>query len=365
MIAVRPKLVQVGGPFDRTSMRSYARTPMIQASYPKPAYPRSWHLLSAALAVLCVCGCEVTGPRGVAYTTHAWSQDGLTGRRFSTPHFEIISTLDDAEFEAALPAFLEAAYRRYERTVPVPQRPGGASGADKKLTTYIFGARRQWQRFVQRRYVARYDLYRKIRSGGFTEGAISVSFYTDRSSTLATLAHEGWHQYVGARIDHPPPPWLNEGLACYHEAVEFIGDRPRFTPRRNTFRINSLREALHRDELLTLREIVDVDAGRVISQDHSRITKTYYAQAWALITFLRHGAGGRYASRFKQLLADIGTGDYRARAGAYGLGRREAEADGAHANLTLGRATFEAYFACTPESLADAYYDYLVRLAGF
>ena len=38
-----------------------------------------------------------------------------------------------------------------------------------------------------------------------------------------------------------------------------------FTPQHNTFRINSLREAVQRDELLPLTQIVRTDAGEVIS----------------------------------------------------------------------------------------------------
>ena len=282
----------------------------------------------------------------------AWSYEGLTGRRITTKHFEIISTLRDVEFEDALPRFLEMTYRRYERMLPAPARPSCP------LTIYIFATRQEWEWFTRRRFPSRYEVYSRIRQGGYTEGDMSVSFYVNRSGTLATLAHEAWHQYVGSRFDTPIPAWLNEGLACYHEALHVARDRPVFTPRHNTFRINSLCEAVQRDTLLSVGGIVDTDAGQVISQDDSRITQVYYAQAWALVTFLRHGAGGRYADAFDRLLTDVTEGTFGVHVGAARLGSSDPS------GTSVGRAAFEAYFGLV-DAVADEYYDHLVRVCGF
>ena len=35
-----------------------------------------------------------------------------------------------------------------------------------------------------------------------------------------------------------------------------------------------------------MKQIVDTHAGQVIAENHSVVTRTYYAQAWALVTFL-------------------------------------------------------------------------------
>ncbi|UCC29688.1 MAG: DUF1570 domain-containing protein [Phycisphaerales bacterium] len=308
----------------------------------------------ALAPLLSVVGCATNGtPQRIEVWTGAWSEEGLTGRRFVTEHFEIVTTLRDAEFEAALPRFLEAAYKRYAGTIAPPE------DVESKLTTYVFNTRSEWVRFARRRFPARYEVYSRIRSGGFTESHASVLFYVSRGTTLATLAHEGWHQYVGSRFDAPIPAWLDEGLACYHEAVEFAGAVPRFTPQRNTLRINSLREAVQTGTDMSLREIIDTNAGRIIMQHHSGITQLYYAQAWALVTFLRHGAGGRFAAAFDRMLDDIADGTLSVRVSAAGLGA----AGGS--DLTFGEAVFRAYFDQRPEELSEQYYDHLVRVAGF
>ncbi len=289
----------------------------------------------------------------IAVAIEPWSEEGFTGRRLVTEHFEIISTLRDPEFEAALPGFLEACHTQYEAMILFP------ADVEMRLPAYIFGTRSEWARFSRRRFPARYDVYSRIRSGGFTEGATSVSFHVSRAATLATLAHEGWHQYIGVRLETPIPAWLNEGLACYHEAVEFAGATPGFTPQHNTFRINSLREAIQTDKVMTLQRIVDTDAGRVITRHHAGISQIYYAQAWALATFLRHGASGRHAPAFDRMLRDLADGTFAVRVSAATLGTAGA------GDLSVGEAAFRAYFEHTPDQLADEYYDHLIRIAGF
>ena len=311
---------------------------------------KSLPLLALALAGS---GCATfSGPDRAPATMQPWSQEGFTGRRITTAHFDIISTIRDPEFEIALPTFVEAAYKRYEATLPPP------GGADTKLTMYVFGTRTEWERFTRRRFPVRYPIYSQIHAGGFTEGDVSVSFYPNRAATLATLAHEGWHQYVGSRFDSPIPAWLNEGLACAHEAVQFAGSEPRFTPRHNTFRINNLREAVRMDTLLSLDQIIATDAGRMIGGGDARRTETYYAQAWALVDFLRHGAGGRYADAFDRLLADIANDTFRVHLSAARLGMT----DGAPA---LGELAFQTYFGGPSSGAADEYYDHLIRVTGF
>jgi len=289
----------------------------------------------------------------VPASVEPWSEFGLAGRHYATEHFDLISTLRDAEFEEALPTVLEAMYSQYETTLP------SRGGQEPRLTTYLFGTRSEWASFARRRFPVRYETYSRIRSGGFSEGGTSVSFYVGRSAALATLAHEGWHQYVSLRTSTPIPAWLNEGLACYHEALEMADLRPRFTPERNTFRINSLREAIQTDTLMSLREIVDTDAGRVISRHHGGVAQTYYAQAWALVTFLRHGAGGRFAPAFDRMLQEMAAGTLSARVSAAKVISPDA------IDQAAGAATMYAYFGHTPDELADAYYDHLIRVAGF
>lgn len=309
--------------------------------------------VAAIPLTLWVAGCATTSQTKTRSVVEPWTQESFSGKRITTEHFDVFSTVRDDEFELGLPAFVEAVYRRYEATLPSP------AGKGDRLSVYIFGTRFEWSSFTQRRFPHRGALYSKIGAGGFTEKGVSVLFYVDRGATLATLAHEGWHQYVESRFDVRIPAWLNEGLACYHEAVECAGVEPVFTPQRNTFRIAAVREALQRDTLMTLSELVNTNAGEVISQDHSGITRVYYTQAWSLVTFLRHRRAGRYAAQFNRLLQDVSDGSYAVRLSAARL------ASAGKPQTSLNEVVFETYFGCAPEELADEYYDYIVRLVGY
>ena len=44
----------------------------------------------------------------------------------------------------------------------------------------------------------------------------------NRKKMLETVRHEGFHQYLDG-VMSDPPPWLNEGLAMYYEALPPAG----------------------------------------------------------------------------------------------------------------------------------------------
>ncbi len=309
-------------------------------------------LILTTLTVL-VPGCTdglFAGKKSVVLQRADWSDRGLIGRKITTEHYTVYSTIPDPDFEQYIPELLEAAYDRYEDTFD--------TRFDKplELTTYVFGARREYEWFIKQNYRARFDTYSRIRTGGFTEGTTSVNIHTSRSTTLATLVHEGWHQYVAGRLKRPIPAWLNEGLACYHESVSFAGNKPKFSPKHNTFRINSLREAVQRKEMIPLAKIVDTHAGQVIRQNHSVYTQTYYAQAWALTLFLKHK---EFGSEFDRMMHDIANGEFTARVGATRLTQPD------RSDASFGLATFVHYFNCRPQDIEDEYYEHVLELCGF
>ncbi len=300
--------------------------------------------------VLAGCATAARSPQ-VSPVISPWAQEGLVGRRMVTEHFEIVSTLTDREFERAVPEVLEASYRHFGRTLPPP-----AIGEATRLKTFVFGTRAEWLRYTARHYPARFALYSRIHAGGFSDGDTAVSFYSTRSDTLATLVHEAWHQYTAARRD-ALPGWLNEGLACYHEAVSLSRGSPAFTPRRNTHRLNALREALQSNAALSIAQLLATDAGRVVGDDHSLQTQRYYAQVWGLVVYLKHEAGARSAASFARMLEDIAGG----RAGARVTAQRVGTA--ALAPVSDGEAWFRAYWG-DPQALESGYFDFLVRVSG-
>jgi len=253
----------------------------------------------ALVAVLSAgCASDSAAP-SFTQQTEPWQFAGIAGRRITTDHFQINSTLTDTDLEAHLPAFLEAAHVHYATLLPA-----GAEESDP-LVGYVFQTRRQWERFTQRFTGARARTYLRISTGGYTHRGVSVVYNIRRDPTLAVIAHEGLHQYVARRFDEPIPAWLNEGLACYVESVWFDGTRLTLRPVRNRFRRNHLREAVIEKRLFALTDLLDTHAGRVLHDGGDRVA-AYYAQAWALVLFLRDGPVQAYRKGFSRLLADAG-----------------------------------------------------------
>jgi len=303
---------------------------------------------TTAIAAAWLTGCATSGPREpISFTSSPWVEKELSGRRLVTEHFDIWSTLRDGEFEVALPEFLELAYSHYVATIPPPE------GESPRLNVYILGTPSEWAQFVMFRQPPGVDIHMLTRADGFTHESMSACVYEDRATTLAALAHECWHQYIGTRSSMPIPAWLDEGLGCCFEVLQVSNGKRKYDPARNSIRLKGLREAIGRGKLLPLEMLVISDAASISGHYNADLTQTYYAQVWALVTFLRDGADGRFAKDFDHLLDDVGNGRFLARVSAHKL-----QAPGGD-EIPFGEAAFQAYFKTTTKALSDDYYGYL------
>ncbi|RME38854.1 MAG: DUF1570 domain-containing protein [Planctomycetota bacterium] len=293
-----------------------------------------------------------------APTAELWTGEGLAGKRILTEHFELIATLGDEALMEALPDFLEQAYTCYVETLPPPDS-AGRTGSKRRLTTYVFGHRSQWEHYLRRRHPAWLDVHGWIRHGGFTDGTTSYSFFTNRPATLATVAHEGWHQYVARFYPDTLPAWLNEGLACGFESVAYESKGPRFRPRRNPWRLNTLRKALQQDRLIPLEELLAMETSELADRREAGIAERYYAQSWALVTWLRFEGEPKRKRAFDRMLQDVRAGTFRAKVTGAVLTESRLH------DAPFPRAAYVFYFDETPADAWDAYYEYLVRLVGF
>jgi len=310
-------------------------------------------IATTALGIMLTSGCGGgTGDLDVAVTQEDWQYQHTPGVHLTTEHFDVYTTTEDQELRSYLPGFLEATYRQYADLLPPPP------GEHPRLQTYLFANQRQWDSFVRRNFPQRYDVYARIQVGGFAEGGTCVAYNVQpRSYTLSVIANEGMHQYFGVHFEQRIPAWLNEGMACYCEGFDFRRGRPVFTPQRNTVRLNPLREALAGDTLLPLPELLATDAGQVIIQSRSRAVRTYYAQAWALIVYLRHGADGGYAERFEAMMADVAAGQLGRRARA---ARLTAPDPGA---VHFGESVFRAYIDEDLDAFDERFRAFMAKLA--
>lgn len=300
---------------------------------------RPWPLGLGILLLLP--GCQ--GLQAKHFTQDSWRFAGRDGRHYSTDHFEIYTTAANEQLAAALPGFMEAAHRNYREFVSPYLPANRISTAGPPPTLYLFHDRETWQRFVDDRYPVRRELYARIKNGGITEGTTSIIFYTQPASTLATVAHEGWHQFAAQEGLIAMPPWLSEGLACTFEDYDVTRAQPRWNRGQNRFRQPVLEEIHIRESLLPLRDLLSTDIGEVVAQDDSRWTQAYYAHAWALVLFLEKDRSTRDA--FARMMRDLFDGSFALRIQASAIG---------HAAEPFGLTAFRHYFG-EPSLVEPAY----------
>ena len=300
--------------------------------------------------LLGLAGCASSGRPEPSTAIDPWKDGGLSGQRIVTPHFELFTTVTDTEFVAALPRLLESAHDQFEKTLPSP-------ADNHRLTSYLFQSRPQWEHFCRERWPARSDVVTRIHLGGYTSGDTSASFFADRSTAIATLVHESWHQYVAARFDSMPG-WLHEGMACYFEAVEWDGATPRCGSVRNSFRLNSLRAALEPGRWRPLAELLDSRVADLLGSGDSCATHEYYAQVWALVVYLQHSGQNAHAQTLTTLFHDIADGSLRTKVSAWRV------TSGVAPDIDYAAAVFQTYFGSNLAPMDLALKQYAQKLCG-
>lgn len=278
-----------------------------------------------------------------------WSFGRRQGSKLTSAHYAIYTTCRSRPFVQALPDFMEACYEAYSTLLPPRAEPS------QPMETYLFQSRWDWERFTEKFAPDRADTYKKIRRGGYSERGITVSHYNSQRATLSILAHEGLHQFLEMTGRGRIPAWVNEGLACYFESFDIVDGRPVFTPENNSLRAPYLREALIRDALIPLEEILGTHAGIAVHQPSSHV-RSYYAQEWSLVVFLLSDeAPADYRDGFRALLLDLGTPEMQRRA------QSRLDAAGG-AGMSTGEAVFRAYISDDFQKFDADYRNFLLDL---
>ncbi|HLL90355.1 MAG TPA: hypothetical protein VK324_13735, partial [Tepidisphaeraceae bacterium] len=110
------------------------------------------------------------------------------------------------------------------------------------------------------------------------------------------------------------PFFLEEGIACLFEDVDWDGRLPRWDLSSNGTRLAGLRTAVEDRKLFPLSQLIRMHAGEVVRRPGERLG-AFYAQNWAFARFLWDGEGGRYRPALLALTADAVAGSIRTRAG--------------------------------------------------
>lgn len=219
-----------------------------------------------------------------------------------TKHYKIYTTIDDRpDLLDRLGQLMEGAFQSYHTiagTVPDTTYP---------MQCYVFADRLEWDRFTRQHAGPDAGIYLKIARGGYTIHDWYVAYYIGDISTYSVAAHEGWHQYVNRHFKGRLPPFLEEGIACMFENVEWSGNLPRWNLSLNPSRALSLRRALDAGETFPLDKLVTLHAGEIVNMAGIRI-EAFYAQDWAFARYLWEGENGKYRPGLQRLLADTAAG---------------------------------------------------------
>ena len=326
--------------------------------------PSSFRLLTHFIVAITIasvttgCNFPLTGfgpePPEIETTESEWVYGRSTGRKIASPNYVLYTTCKRESFVRALPTFLERCFEAYQDLLPTANPPS------EPLDTYLFCERSDWERFTKEFSPARFATYKRIRRGGYSERGITVSHYSSQRGTLSILAHEGLHQYLEVTGRGRIPAWINEGLACYFESFDLDSGQPRFNPRRNTLRSPFLREALVRDQLIPLRDILETNAGAAVHGNTSHV-RSYYAQEWSLVLYLLDdSAPDQYRSGFRSLLNDLGSDNLRTRAESV----MSAASVSGQKSVSPGEAVFRAYITDDIGQFDADYRDFLADLLG-
>jgi hypothetical protein len=246
---------------------------------------------------------ERRGPTApVAVAAEPWSYDQAPGWKLSSPHYTVHTTISDLAFAKSLVQLLEAGYFQYQAFTP------GIELSDKPMDCYIFANRAQWADFTQKNTGATAKVFLQINRGGYTVRDWFVAYeLPTRYRTYSVVAHEGFHQFASRNFVGRLPPFLEEGLACMFEDIDFEGSLPRFNLSVNRNRAHALRRAIEHKSLIPLDQLVTMHAGEIVS--HSGITiETFYAQNWAFARFLWEGEKGIHRPGLQKFMTDTAKG---------------------------------------------------------
>ncbi|MBN2374851.1 MAG: hypothetical protein JXD22_00520 [Sedimentisphaerales bacterium] len=292
------------------------------------------------------------------------SDEVVEGLEITTNHYQIFTTHQDPLIMSLVPPFLESAFKSYAKLLGCPV------ATEKKLLVYLFDNREQWEAFTRQWVPEQSEIYLKITAGAYYVKGACVVYRISRTADFSVLAHEGWHQFVDELFRFRLPAWLDESLATNFEAFVRENGRIRFEPRRNGSRLFALKKAVAGGQLLSLGELLVLDAGRVVSHtpelsgEGSSLIATYYAQLYALGRFLQEEKYGRHVLKFQKMLNG-------AQMGRWPL----SEADAAEAvqrlrnpsrdwNGRVGPLVFDYYISPSRREIEAAYRSYCYRIAA-
>lgn len=286
-------------------------------------------------------------PKDYILKTEPWDFGTAKGKVITTPAYRIFTTSKSSFIVDRAPAFAERALEQYRTALAPLPAPKLA------LDTYMMATRVQWQRLAAQLLGDDAGAYNMIQRGGFTVEGRAILYDIGPRDTLSLIAHEGWHQFTQRTFAEPLPMWLEEGIATYMEGYRWDPAAPKvpvFYGWSNVERFDQLRKAITNNEVIPMEKWLVSSPQELIGYG-SDAALNYYAQAWAMVHFLKEGEGGRYAPGFRALLTDAAGGKLLARI-AEELGPRAAS------SFSLRRKGPEPFLVYINQNLVQAEAEY-------
>ncbi len=160
-------------------------------------------------------------------------------------------------------------------------------------------------------------------SGCYLPAYRQLLFFEDESEaeTQATLTHEAFHEYLDS-VAPGVPVWLSEGMAEYAAGIEV----------RNGEVVS--RGGVIRGRLLALQDALAAGwrgfpFDRILRESRERFYEVQperqYAQAWSMVHFFRHHAGGKHAPLLDRYVKSLVKGTPTSEAYAQTFGKQDLE----------------------------------------
>jgi len=286
-----------------------------------------------------------------------WKHKYVTGLKLTTDHYEIYTTLLEPLMLRQVPGFMESAHRAYNKQLLEPVE------TTAKFKIYLFAERQQWEDFTDDFTGAQAPVYKKIKAGAYYLKGSCVAYNIGRERTFAVLGHEGWHQFNKRHFKYRLPSWLDEGIAMQFETSRYDNGMFYFNPERNHYRLGALKLSLLENKIIPLKQLIALNPGEVlVADDPDDALRAFYAQAYALIRFLREDDYGKRLSNYHQLLIDGLEGKWPLNAED-----RRAAMDRnipltVRWNRTVGSRLFEQYISEDLSEIEKEYHNYCRKI---
>ena len=225
-----------------------------------------------------------------------WPSKFGEGLMIRTAHYEIYTTLKEPLMLRQVPGFMESAYKAYQNQLTEKIE------TETLFKVYLFADRTQWDDFTKDFTAPDSAIYLKITRGAYYLNGSCVAYNIGRQQTFSVLGHEAWHQFSSRYFRYRLPSWLDEGIAMQYETPQYKGGFFEFAPERNLNRIGTLKLAMADGKILPMQTLITLNPGQVIMNGSDSDTAYFYAQAYAMVRFLRESNYGKRQVKYNNML---------------------------------------------------------------